>query len=118
MLQDNWRQFSPRIRRNVNNNNCIEQIVGFLHQIGTVILVLLDSLDDDIRFAVIRKFNDPSYLKAFQERLDCGTNRRQQGHVEITGKCFQSIRSYVQTCCNAFQSGVRGSRLGGHLVGG
>jgi hypothetical protein len=65
---------------------------------------------------VIHKFIEVSYLNEFQKRLSCGTNRRQQGDVEVIGKHLQSFRSYGQAFCNVFQSSLSGSGFGGHLV--
>jgi hypothetical protein len=44
MLQHHWWQSSARIWLDVNNDNCIKQVVHFFHQVNAVSLVLFDSL--------------------------------------------------------------------------
>jgi hypothetical protein len=45
MLQHDWWQIRARIRLEVNDSNCIEQVVAFFHQVSTLILVLFNGLE-------------------------------------------------------------------------
>ena len=52
----------------MNHQNCIEQLVSLLHQLGTGILVVLDCLQDVDEFNGSGRFS-PNYQDILQERL-------------------------------------------------